>query len=559
VSLYDTLGPEASEYIINHGQLACVICSAPHIPTLLRMSRRIPSLKLVISMDPLDAGEAEGSSKLALLNDVAKEHGIRVYSMTDVEALGAASGRPMRPPQRDDIITINYTSGTTGDPKGVVLTHKNMVAAVTASRMTGQVGPNDVHLSYLPLAHIYGRIVDQMAVCEGARIGYFHGDVPTLTDDLKILKPTAFMSVPLLYNRFGSGIRAATVEAAGVRGALSRHVISTKKASMRLPPGRATNTHLLYDRIWTPKVRKAVGLDRVRNMVSGSAQLDPDVHEFLRAAFGNNFFQAYGMTETYAVGTVQMAGDFTTGNIGGPNPAVEMCIESVPELDYLVTDKPNPRGELLMRGPVIFREYYKNPAETERSIEADGWFHTGDIAEVDAMGRFKIVDRKKNVLKLAQGEYVSPERIENVYMGSSNLVASAFVHGDPKESTLVAVFGVDPQHFAPFAGKILGKTIAPEDIPAIKAAGQDPRVKKALLQKLDDIGRSHKFNGYERVRNCFLDVEPFTLDNGLFTPTYVPRPPLFSCAKFSWAVFFCLSLRRPLTLLTRYIWKTGSS
>lgn len=519
VSLYETLGPEAGEYILNHGELACVIASLPHIPTLLKLAPRVPSLKLIISLDPLDAGEPAGHSKRDLLNKAAADIGIKIFSMEEVEAIGLRSGRGFRPPTKDDPVTINYTSGTTGDPKGVLITHYNAVAGLTAARSMGQIGPDDVHISYLPLAHIYGRMADQAALSEGARIGYFKGDVTTLVEDMKILRPTGLMSVPRLYNRISSAVQAATVEADGFKGALSRHVVATKKASMKLPPGQAHNTHFLYDKIWTRKVRKAVGLDRAHSMVTGSAQLDPDVHEFLRAAFGIRFLQGWGMTETYAVGTVQFGGDFSTGNIGPPCPSIEMCIESVPDYEYSVQDKPNPRGELLVRGPLVFKEYYKNPTETAKSIEADGWFHTGDIVEVDSMGRFKIIDRKKNVLKLAQGEYISPERIENVYMGSTNLIAMAFVHGDPKESSLVGVFGIDPEHFAPFASKILKKEIAPADIQALKVAGNDPRVKKAFLNVLDKIGKSHKLNSFEKVKNCYLDVEPFTIENELLTPT----------------------------------------
>ncbi|TPX11037.1 uncharacterized protein E0L32_008074 [Thyridium curvatum] len=525
VSLYETLGPEASEYIINHAELTCVVASLPHIPALLKLAPRTPKLKMIISLDPLDAGEVEGYSKGALLTQLAKDAGIQIYSMTDVEAIGARSGRPMQPPRKDDVVTINYTSGTTGNPKGVVITHANAVAGVAAARATGQMFADDVNISYLPLAHIYGRMVDHAALSTGACIGYFHGDILGLVDDMKLLKPTGLFSVPRLFNRFHSAVRTATVEADGFKGALSRHVINAKKASMKLPPGQATNKHFLYDRIWTRKVLAGIGLDRCRVMISGSAQLDPDVHEFLRAAFANHFQQGFGMTETYATGFVQEIGDYTTGSIGGPSPGVEACIESCPDLDYNVTDKPRPRGELLLRGPIIFREYYKNPEENQKAIDAGGWFHTGDIVEVDEMGRFKIIDRKKNVLKLSQGEYISPERIENVYMGSSNLVAMAYVHGDGKESSLVGIFGVDPEHFAPFASKILGKPIAPGDRQAVKAAGQDPKVKKAFLQKLDAIGKAHKFNSYERVRGVFLDVEPFTIENELITPTLKLKRP----------------------------------
>ncbi|KAI0137349.1 AMP-binding enzyme [Xylariales sp. AK1849] len=525
VSLYETLGPDTSEYIIKHAELACIVTTLPHIPTLLAVAPRLPDLKLIICADPLDAGEPAGYSKLALLNNIASKHGIQIWSMEGVEALGQQVGHPYHPPHPEDVLTINYTSGTTGDPKGVVLTHRNCIAAITSSRTSGNMSHKDSSLSYLPLAHIFGRMVDQTAFAEGAAVGFFHGNTLELVDDLKVLRPTGFMSVPRLFNRFSQGIKAQTVEAEGFRGALSRRVVETKKASMKLPEGKAHNSHLIYDRIWTPKVLAAVGLDRCHSMVSGSAPLDPSVHEFLRAAFGNRFSQGYGLTESYAVSSFQFAGDFSTGNIGSPSPGNEVCLESQPELDYLVTDKPYPRGELLLRGPIIFREYYKNPEETKKALDPDGWFHTGDVAEIDEMGRIKIIDRKKNVLKLAQGEYISPERLENIYQGNSNLMTMAYVHGDGSQSFLVGIFGVDPVTFGPFASKILKKTIAPDDLAAIKVAAKDSRVVKAFVKHLDAIGRKNKFNGYERVRNALLEIEPFTIENELLTHTLKLKRP----------------------------------
>lgn len=519
MSLYETLGPDASEYIVKHAELSCVVCSLPHIPTLLKLAPRLPSLKLIVSFDPLSQGEPEALTKAAMLSNIAAQHGIKIFSIDQVEEIGAKSGRPMRPAGWDDLCTINYTSGTTGAPKGVVITHGSAVAANAAGRMSGSITSKDVHISYLPLAHIYGRMIDQIALSEGASIGYFRGDIVGLVDDMKILKPTGFMSVPRLYNRFNSAIRTATIEADGIKGALSRQVINSKKASMKAPAGKATNKHFLYDRIWTPKVRAAVGLDNVHSMISGSARLDPEVQEFLRAAFGNNFYQGYGLTESYAVATVQLTGDFSLGNIGPPAGCIEVCLESVPEFEYTVDDKPNPRGELLLRGPTIFKEYYKNEEETKKTIEADGWFHTGDIAEVDSMGRFKIIDRKKNVLKLSQGEYISPEKIENVYLGSTNLVATAYVHGDAIESSLVAIFGIDLENFPAFASKVLKEKITADDHAALKAAANHPKVKQEFIKVLDNIGRKQKFNSFERVRNVYLDIEPFTIENELLTPT----------------------------------------
>ncbi|KAL3417668.1 Long chain acyl-CoA synthetase 7, peroxisomal 2 [Phlyctema vagabunda] len=528
VSIYDTLGPETTEYIINHATLACVVTSLPHIPTLLKLASasRIPTLKLIVCLDPIDAGEQPGNSKREILNTLAADAGLSIHFIGDVEAAGAAaSSLPMNPPRPEDIITINYTSGTTGNPKGVVLTHANAVAAASTARVTTIGYPSDVLCSYLPLAHIYQRVAEHGCLMVGSAIGYFHGDILGLVEDMKLLRPTGFNSVPRLYNRFGSALKAATVDAPGVKGAIGRHVINGKLAAMKLPPGQASNKHALYDRIYTPKISSAFGLQRARSMVSGSAPIDPSLHQFLRAAFGSNFIQGYGLTETYAVALAQMEGDFSSGNCGALAVTMEACLQSVPDMEYLVTDKPNPRGELLLRGNCRFREYYRNEAETAKAIDEDGWFRTGDIAEIDSLGRFKIVDRVKNVLKLAQGEYVSPERIENVYLANCNLLAMAYVHGDSTQSFLVSIFGVDPVNFAPFASAILKKKIDAADLDAVRAAAKDVRVRKAVIKELDKIGKKSKFNSYERVRACHLEIEPFSIVNELLTPTLKLKRP----------------------------------
>ena len=527
VSIYDTLGPDTTEYIINHATLTCVITTLPHIPILLKVARHCPSLKLIVCMDPLDAGEQVGYSKSAILNDVAAEVGISIHYMGDVEAAGSASGLPMNPPRPDDIITINYTSGTTGNPKGVVLTHATAVAATATARIICKILPTDVFISYLPLAHIYERLTEHNALSAGSAIGYFRGDIMGLVDDMKILRPTTFVSVPRLYNRFGAAIRTQALSATGLRGTMARHVINTKLENMKQPTGKATNKHILWDRIFTPRLAANFGLQRSRGMVSGSAPLDPTLHQLLRAAFGNEFIQGYGLTETYAVITAQFEGDFSTGNCGGLTPSMEACVRSVPDMEYFATDKPHPRGELLVRGNTLFREYYKNPEETAKAIDSDGWFATGDIAEIDELGRFKIIDRRKNILKLAQGEYISPERIENVYLANSSILAQAYVHGDSTQANLVAIFGVDPVQFAPYASAILKKSIDATDLASVAEAVKDNHVRAAVMRDLERIGKKRKFNSYEKVKAVHLELEPFTIENELLTPTYVlSSPPL---------------------------------
>jgi long-chain acyl-CoA synthetase len=514
VSLYDTLGPDATEYIINHASLTCVCTSLNHIPTLLKLAPRCPSLKLIISLDPLSNGtELPGNSKKDLLNAMAAARGIQIHQLE-------AAPKPYFAPRPEDTVTINYTSGTTGNPKGVVLTHANAVAAACSAISMEGFDSTDVGCSYLPLAHIFERMTEQSLFIVGASIGFFHGNVLELVDDLKLLRPTTFISVPRLFNRFGGAIKAQTIEQSGARGAMSRHIVNTKLANIKqAPPGTKGNRHFLYDRIWSRKVSAALGLDRVKSMVSGSAPLDPSLHQFLRVVFANDFSQGYGLTETYAASIVQMGNDMTSGNCGGLVPSVEACLMDVPDMDYLTTDQPNPRGELLLRGPTLFQGYYKNDAETKKAMTEDGWFRTGDVASVDAMGRFQIIDRVKNFLKLAQGEYISPERIENVYLGNLSFLAQAYVHGDSTQANLVAIFGFQPDTFAPFVSKIVGKQIEPTDLKALQAAAQEVRVRKAVLKELARVGKKARFNSYENVKAIRLLAEPFSIDNELLTPT----------------------------------------
>jgi len=524
VSLYETLGPDATEYIINHAELTCVVTGMNHVTSLLKLKPRLPTLKLIVVLDPLSAGELPGESKGDILNSLASELGVAVHSIQDVELLGETQPLPMNPPTPDDIVTINYTSGTTGNPKGVVLTHRNAHAATCSSMITLGVGPDQVTCSFLPLAHIYQRLGEHTALAGGACIGYFHGNVLELVDDLQALRPTVFSGVPRLYNRFGAKIKEATVESTGIKGALSRRVVATKTAAIN-DKQNPSNTHMLYDRIWAKKVAANLGLDRCRVQVSGSAPIDPSLQQFLRIVFASNFTQGYGLTETYAICMVQQEGDFSSGNCGGIVPSTECALLDVPDMDYLSTDQPRPRGELLIRSTTLFPRYFRNEEETSKALDADGWFHTGDICSVDELGRFSVIDRRKNVLKLAQGEYISPERIENVYLANCGWLASAYVHGDSHQAFLVAIFGVAPDLFPQFASKVLGETIEQGDAAKINEALRNKKVEKAVLQELERVGKKSKFNSYERVKNVRLFLDPFTVENQLLTPTLKLKRP----------------------------------
>jgi len=254
-------------------------------------------------------------------------------------------------------------------------------------------------------------------------------------------------------------------------------------------------------------------------MVSGSAPIAPDVLQTLRVIFGNNLIEGYGMTETYAVALGQLVQDNSAGNCGPPSITNECRLRDVPEMGYTSTDSPHPRGELLVRGHTIFKGYYKNPTITAESFDSEGWFATGDICRVDSLGRFSIIDRVKNLLKLAQGEYVSPEKIENEYLANFPVFAQGLAYGDPFQPFLVGVFGIDRAHFADFAAKVLKRSINPTDTAAIEEACADKKVRLAVLEEMERIAKRVKLQGFERIKNIHLCIDPFTLEDDLLTPT----------------------------------------
>ncbi|KAK9237496.1 eukaryotic long-chain fatty acid CoA synthetase (LC-FACS) [Lipomyces kononenkoae] len=527
VPLYDNLGPNSSEFILNSVEAPILVASLSKIPKILSLADQLPNLKILISMDPLISdNDLPGQSKEDILKAWAGEKGVLIYSMTEVEELGMKHLRPHNPPKPTDILTINYTSGTTSSPKGVVLTHANFVAALAVAFCHVPRSSNnvvDIVLSYLPLAHIYERATIGVAIAAGAGIAFYRGNILQILEDLLEVRPTVFTSVPRLLNRFELAIKAKTVNATGWRSNIARYGLSVKLQS--LASGQGPN-NMLWDRLISRKVKANAGMDRVASIISGSAPLAPDTHQFLRAAFGVTIAQGYGLTETHGGCILGQPGDYTTGNCGPPTVTTEVCLKDVPELNYYVTDEPWPRGELLLRGTTVFREYFKDEARTREAIDADGWFHTGDVAAIDQLGRLYIIDRVKNFFKLAQGEYVAPEQIENAYLAGCPLVQQLFIHGSSLEAYLVAIASIQPLAFAPFASKIMDTHISPSDEEALQQACDDSRVLEAVFAEFEKVGNEMKLQGYEKVRNLKLMVEPFTIENDTLTPTLKLKRPV---------------------------------
>uniref|UniRef100_A0A452IXR9 Long-chain-fatty-acid--CoA ligase n=1 Tax=Gopherus agassizii TaxID=38772 RepID=A0A452IXR9_9SAUR len=488
VPLYDTLGPDAIVFIINKADISMVICDKPEKALILLENceqGKIPDLKTIILMDLFEDE----------LKDKGAKEGVEILSFQEAE-----------PPKPEDLGVVCFTSGTTGDPKGAMLTHENVVANAAAflksTETTFDCKTSDISVSYLPLAHMFERVVQAIMYSSGARVGFFQGDIRLLTDDMKTLKPTVFPTVPRLLNRISDKIQSGAqnpLKRVLLNFALARKLDEVKKGILR--------NDSIWDKMIFKKVQETMG-GQVRIMVTAAAPISPSVLTLLRGALGCQIFEAYGQTECAAGCTFTVPGDCTTGHVGAPLPCNIIKLEDVADMNYFSS---NNEGEVCIKGSNVFKGYLKDPERTAEAIDKDGWLHTGDIGKWMPNGTLKIIDRKKNIFKLAQGEYIAPEKIENVYIRSTP-VAQVFVHGESLKSSLVGVVVPDPEVLPKFAAKLGIKDLSEETY-------KNSVLKKAILEDMVKVGREAGLKSFEQVKDIYIHPEMFTIEQGLLTPT----------------------------------------
>uniref|UniRef100_A0A7N8XI21 Arachidonate--CoA ligase n=1 Tax=Mastacembelus armatus TaxID=205130 RepID=A0A7N8XI21_9TELE len=473
VPLYDTLGSEALVFIIDTAEISTVLCdNQSKAETLLqnREKGQTAVLKTIIVMDPFNSELVERGTKC----------GVNIVSMQDVESLPAFI-----------LVSCFNTVRITNVIGNITIANNPTLPQASINPTT-----EDISISFLPLAHMFERVVQTVVYGAGARVGFFQGDVRLLPDDMKTLQPTIFPVVPRLLNR--------VYDKSPFQKWLLNFAVQRKHAEVS--QGIIRNNSI-WDKLIFHKVQESLG-GRVRVMVTGAAPISPPVLNFLRASLGCQIYEAYGQTECTAGCTFTMPGDAASGHVGVPLPCNFVKLVDVEEMNYFAS---NGEGEVCIKGKNVFKGYLKDPEKTAEALDKDGWLHTGDIGKWLPSGVLKIIDRKKNIFKLAQGEYIAPEKIENVYVRSGP-VAQVFVHGDSLQSCLVAIVVPDPE-VLPSLAKNMGCQGSVEEL------CKNEEIKKAILSDMTRLGKEAGLKSFEQVKDVHLHPEQFTIENGLLTPT----------------------------------------
>lgn len=540
-ALYDTLGAGTTVYILELTKSPVVVASADKILKLLKLKAKHPealrNFVVIVSMDSLDFKQDYGLYKYA------ESCGISLYDFHQVEAYGKRSPLPLSPSGWDDIYTVSFTSGTTGMPKGVVLLQKMILASVYfcyTNFSNVDKGVNTFEhefrtLSFLPLAHIYERQSTSYNLFKGSTIGYPSNVAPQLSlmDDLKALRPHCFLNVPRVFTKIEAAIKDG-LNNGGVRGSLVYSAIKARMAKQALADNER-GMGIVFKKMVLDKIRAAFGLENCLFMCSGSAPIAVETVQFLKAVFGCGFKQGYGLTESFAGITVSKYFEKDPGNCGVVSTSVEVRLRDLPEMNY-VHDSPDgiAKGELMMRGPQMFQSYYKRPEETEKSFDKDGWFHTGDVAKIDKQGRIHVIDRAKNFFKLSQGEYITPERIESIYVSTCPLLTQIFIYGDSFQSYLIAILGVEEGPLLQFLNQNAAKLPKPIRAKLATAKGKDfynlvngsPEARKLLVKNMNASVNANKHEGdqsillgFEKFHNIYVDDMPLKIEDDVVTPT----------------------------------------
>ena len=485
VPVYPTLLPDQASYIAgNCGAKVVIAETAAHLEGFLANIDKLPDVRHFV----LIKGTSSDPRVITLDKLIEKGAGADAAEFE-------ARARAVQP---DDLATFIYTSGTTGTPKGVMLTHRNIASNVSSGLSVLGLDRNFVVLSFLPLSHSFERTVDYCYFLEGCTIAYAES-VALVSQNMQEVKPHVFVSVPRVYEKVYSKVQEGVAAGSPIKQKLFAWAVGVGRAALpyrlkrQKPPGFLGIQLGLADKLVFSKIKARLG-GRFEFAISGGAPLARDIAEFFWGA-GLPIYEGYGLSETSPVISVNTRENVKMGAVGQPLPGIEVKIAE--------------DGEILSKGPNIMKGYWGMEKETAEVIDSEGWFHTGDIGEVDSDGFLRITDRKKELIINAYGKNVAPAPIENTLKGS-RFIGQAVVIGD-RRKFLAALLVPDFEALKPWAEK---QGIGVADNEKLIA---DPKVRELIGKEVTAVNAN--LAGFEKIVAWELLPNEFTLETGEITPT----------------------------------------
>ncbi|MFD7860616.1 AMP-dependent synthetase/ligase [Streptomyces microflavus] len=508
-TVYPSTNAEESAFILADSESRILIAEdAEQLAKARERRTELPDLAHVVVIDPTGVEPAEGDPEGWII------------TLADLEARGneLLAKTPDAVTERvsaitaDQLATLIYTSGTTGRPKGVRLPHDNWSYMAKATVSTGLINADDVQYLWLPLAHVFGKVLTSGQI-EVGHVTAVDGRIDKIIENLPVVQPTYMAAVPRIFEKVYNGVASKAragggakykifLWAAGVAREYAKvsqdNFRRTGKASVPFALGAK---HKVADALVYSKIREAFG-GRLRACVSGSAALAPDIGYFFAGA-GVHILEGYGLTETSAASFVNPGEAYRTGTVGKPLPGTEVRIAD--------------DGEILLRGPGVMEGYHKLPDKTEEVLESDGWIHTGDIGELSADGYLRITDRKKDLIKTSGGKYVAPAEVEGQFKAVCPFVSNILVHGADRNfcTALIALDGPTILNWAAENG-LEGKSYAD-----VVAAPQTVELIDGYVKRLNE-----GLQRWQTIKKFRLLPRDLDVEHGELTPSLKLKRPV---------------------------------
>ncbi|MEU3215863.1 AMP-dependent synthetase/ligase [Streptomyces sp. NPDC006971] len=508
-TVYPSTNADESAFILSDSESRVLIAeNAEQLAKARERREGLPNLAHVVVVDPEDAGPAEGDPEGWVL------------TLADLEARGArylaehpdAVEKRVASITSDQLATLIYTSGTTGRPKGVRLPHDSWSYMARATVATGLITKDDVQYLWLPLAHVFGKVLTSGQI-EVGHVTAVDGRVDKIIENLPIVQPTYMAAVPRIFEKVYNGVAAKARAGGGAKykifqwaaGVAREYAVASqdnfRRTGAASVPFALGARHKIADTLVFAKIREAFG-GRLRACISGSAALAPDIGYFFAGA-GIHILEGYGLTETSAASFVNPGEAYRTGTVGKPLPGTEVRIAD--------------DGEILLRGPGVMQGYHGQPEKTAEVLEADGWFHTGDIGELSVDGYLRITDRKKDLIKTSGGKYIAPAEIEGRFKAVCPFVSNILVHG-ANRNYCTALIALDEPTILGWAAEngLGGKPYA-----EVVASAQAVELIEGYVQRLNE-----GLQRWQTIKTFRLLPRDLDIEHGELTPSLKLKRPV---------------------------------